>query len=125
MIKNLWNKILTSGAGAGAGAAFLLLCSCTSTSTLSPTPTPSPTLGGTVQTYQQQIVAACTIAEDLAGVDPAIGVYITAGCGTEEAIAALVLNPTSLAWLNSLISQASALKALKANHVSARSRFHY
>ena len=79
-----------------AVAGIMCLVGCTSTSE-------APTTG-----FQSQIEAACSDAMLLANVDPAIGVYITAGCGTEEAIAALAANPTSLAWVNDLIAKVKA-----------------
>ncbi len=63
----------------------------------------------TVQGYQDQLVSACSLALPLAVV-PMVGVYITAGCATEQAIAKLALDPSSLAWVNGLIVKAKAVK---------------
>lgn len=62
-----------------------------------------------IQGYQDQIVSACNLALPLAAV-PIIGTYITAGCATEQAIAKLALDPSSLAWVNGLIVKAKTVK---------------
>ncbi len=56
------------------------------------------------QTYQNDITAACAVAMPLAGVAGPAAPYIVAGCATEEAIAKLALDPSSLEWVNGLIA---------------------
>ena len=57
--------------------------------------------------YQQQIASACAVAMSppVLAISGPIAPYIIAGCGTEAMIAALALDPTSLAWINELIAK--------------------
>ncbi len=57
-----------------------------------------------LSTYQADIEAACSIAMQIGASTPA-GPWIIGGCTTEAAIAKLALDPTSLAWLNGIISK--------------------
>lgn len=65
-----------------------------------------------VASYQIAVDNACMIAEDeaggpLASAVPAVASAVTlvhSACDREEAIAALILSPTSVAWLNTLIT---------------------
>lgn len=67
-----------------------------------------------VSQYQQAVQNACTIAS-AAAADPLAAALVAsnsdvasavnlvkASCGTEEAVATLVLSPTSVAWVNTL-----------------------
>ena len=70
----------------------------------------------TVNKVQNDVAAACTTAMSLAPfatlAGPAgasIAGYITAGCGTEAAVAKLATDPTSVAWVNGLVAQVKAL----------------
>src|SRR5258706_15159083 len=63
----------------------------------------------TVQGYQDQLVSACSLALPLAVV-PMVGVYITAGCATEEGIAKLALDPSKLARGKRLVGKAKGAK---------------
>jgi len=69
-----------------------------------------------VSKYQSDVAAACSIAS-IAAADPlAVALQasvpavaqaanlVKASCGTEQAIASLVLSPTSVAWINTLIT---------------------
>lgn len=57
-----------------------------------------------LQAYQDQIAAACSMAMMIhAG---PVSPWIIGGCATERAIATLALDPSSLAWVNSLIAMA-------------------
>lgn len=72
----------------------------------------------TASKYQSAVVAACSTANALANA-PGISLLtsisvvtqavnlVKASCSTEEAIGALVLSPTSEAWLNTLITTIS------------------
>lgn len=51
------------------------------------------------------LTTACTDALAVAGLVPAIGLYITAGCATAEGIAKLAADPTSAQWLGELIGK--------------------
>ena len=62
-------------------------------------------------TVQSDIAAACAVAMTFVPVAGPVAPYIVAGCGTEQAIASLALNPTSLSWVNGLIAQAKTLAA--------------
>lgn len=85
-------------------AATLALTSCTSAQIAS-TET-------TVSKYQADVAAACSIATTAVGTTAAIldpnvqtaALLVGSACGTEEAVASLVLSPTSVAWLNTLIT---------------------
>lgn len=62
--------------------------------------------------YQQAVQNACSIATTAVGatvaiLDPnvqAAAILVGSACNTEEAVASLVLSPTSVAWLNTLIT---------------------
>lgn len=54
---------------------------------------------------QAEIAAVCQEAAPLAGVDPAIGIYVTAACATEEAIAKVALSPSGLHWIEKLYAE--------------------
>ena len=58
--------------------------------------------------YQAAISAACSTAMTFDLLVPSIKPWIDGGCGTEQAIAALANDPTSLAWVNGLIAQMKA-----------------
>lgn len=57
------------------------------------------------QPYQNQIAGACNIAMTLAPVAGPYGMYIIGACATEEAIARLALDPSSLVWLNGIVAR--------------------
>lgn len=74
----------------------------------------------TARTYQQDVAAACHVAMGLVTTTPLgavptpvgpIAPWILGGCATEEAIARLALDPTSLAWINGLIAKTRARAA--------------
>jgi hypothetical protein len=65
----------------------------------------------TATTVQDEVVAVCADAVPLASLDPAIGVYVTAACASEEAIAKVALSPTGLAWLERLYAELQTAKA--------------
>ena len=67
----------------------------------------TPQQAQTAGTYQAQIAAACNVAMSLAPAAGPVAPWIVGGCGSEELIAKLALDPTSLAWVNSLIAKAS------------------
>lgn len=63
------------------------------------------------QSYADQVTNACTVASTLASAAsvavPAVAtaaVLVNASCGTIEAVNKLILSPTSVAWLNTLIT---------------------
>lgn len=69
-----------------------------------------------VDKYQQDVQTACSLAASSAA-DPAAVLLaanvpdvakavslVAASCGTEKAVAALVLSPTSVAWLGTLVT---------------------
>jgi len=56
--------------------------------------------------YQQEIAAACNVAMVLAPMAGPVAPWIIGGCATEEAIAKLALDPSSLAWINGLTAKA-------------------
>jgi hypothetical protein len=60
----------------------------------------------TAQSYQDKIAGACAVAMSRSSVAGPIGPWIIGGCATEAAIAKLALDPSSLAWLNSLVAKA-------------------
>lgn len=72
----------------------------------------TPQQVATATSYQQKISDACAIAMPLSSAAPAIAPWIIGGCATEDAIARLALDPTSLAWVNDLINKARAPKPL-------------
>ena len=59
----------------------------------------------TAQGYQQQIAGACNIAMMRASMAGPSAPWIIGGCKTEEAIARLALDPSSLAWLNGIVAR--------------------
>jgi Ca2+/H+ antiporter len=59
-----------------------------------------------VQTYHDQIAAACSVAMFLAPVAGPVAPWIIGGCSTEAAIAKLALDSNSLNWLTKLIADA-------------------
>ena len=66
----------------------------------------------TASKYQADVVAACTVAQDAASaagtltlVVPQVAAaasLVSASCGSEEAIAKIVLDPLTVAWLGTL-----------------------
>jgi hypothetical protein len=83
-------------ASAVAGAGLLAACSQTASE---------------IEQAQKEVAAVCAAAVPLANVEPAIGVYITAACASEEEIAKLALDPTTLAWITKLYDELEALAA--------------
>lgn len=55
--------------------------------------------------YQTMIAGACSTAMLLSPNAGPIAPYIIGGCATEEAIARLALDPSSLAWVNNLVAK--------------------
>ncbi len=62
------------------------------------------------QSYQDKIAGACSGAMSLSPIAGPIAPYIIGGCGAEEMIAKLALNPTSLAWINGLIAMVKGMR---------------
>ncbi len=60
----------------------------------------------TAQGYQDQIAGACTVAMTLAPIAGPVAPWIIGGCATEQAVAKLALDPSSLAWINGLVAKA-------------------
>ncbi len=58
----------------------------------------------TAQRYQDQIAGACNIAMTLAPIAGPVAPWIIGGCSTEEAIAKLALDPSSLAWVKGIVA---------------------
>lgn len=56
--------------------------------------------------YQADIASVCGVAMTLASLAGPIAPWIIGACSTEEAVAKLALDPTSLEWLNGLIRKA-------------------
>lgn len=56
------------------------------------------------QRYQDEIAGACSLAMTLASMAGPAAPWIIGGCATEEAIAKLALDKSSLAWLNGIIA---------------------
>ena len=65
----------------------------------------SATQIASVSTYQADIASVCAVAMTLAPVAGPVAPWIIGGCATEEAIAKLALDPSSLAWLQGLIAK--------------------
>gem|GEM_PF-4933790 len=70
-----------------------------------------PLLGGCdpaqlarIESYQQKIAAACNMAMTVAPLAGPVAPYIIGGCATEQAIAKLALDPSSLEWVRGLIA---------------------
>ena len=59
-----------------------------------------------VSAYQSQIAAACDVAMGLAPMVPTVAPWVVGACAAESGIAKLAADPSSLAWLNGLISKA-------------------
>jgi hypothetical protein len=59
---------------------------------------------------QQEIAMVCAEAAPLAALYPAVGVYVTAACADEEAIAKLALSPGGLAWLEQLYRELATIR---------------
>jgi hypothetical protein len=56
------------------------------------------------------LIAACDAAMALSPVAGPYAVWIDAGCGTAEAVARLAADPSSAAWVNSLIAAVKQLR---------------
>ncbi len=55
--------------------------------------------------YQAQIAGACQVAMTLAPIAGPYSIYIIGACATEEAIAKLALDPSSLTWLQGIVAR--------------------
>ena len=60
-------------------------------------------------TAQGQIEALCTLVVPLAPLYPPVGVYATAACATDAAIAKVAASPTGLAWLTQIYAELRAM----------------
>jgi hypothetical protein len=69
----------------------------------------SPAQQQQATTAQTQVAALCGVAMSLAPTAPSIAPWIIGGCGTEQAIATLALDPSSQAWLAGLVAQAKVI----------------
>ncbi len=56
--------------------------------------------------YQAQIATACNIAMALLPQSGSVAPWINAGCSTQDMIAKLALDPSSLVWINELAAKA-------------------
>lgn len=68
----------------------------------------SDTQLATASKYQKDVAAVCSGAMLLAPLAGPMAPWIIAGCGSEEAIAKLALDPTSKAWVDGLIKKVMA-----------------
>lgn len=58
----------------------------------------------TASSYQAAISTACSVAMTFAPAAGPVAPWIIGGCATEQAIAKLALDPSSLTWVNNLIA---------------------
>ena len=68
-------------------------------------------VAGRAMMIGRELIAACDAAMALSPVAGPYAVWIDAGCGTAEAVARLAADPSSAAWVNSLIAAVKQLRA--------------
>jgi hypothetical protein len=70
-------------------------------------------IADTAKKVDPELVALCDTAMLLSPLAGPLAPWITAGCGTAEAIAKLAEDPTSTAWVEKLIADAEKLRAAR------------